>query len=67
MEGFGLFRNGVDFSLRSRKKNNSNTLSVYLYSADKNWRKITISYLFTARDDIILGSFIADAFALCGC
>lgn len=66
MEGFAS-RSGNDFSVKTRKKANSNSLSIYLFSASRTWQKITISYLMTSRDDLLLGSFIADTFSACGC
>lgn len=66
MEGFNS-REGTDYSIRLRRKNNSNALNVYLFVKDKFWKKISVSYLAASREDLVLGSFIADTFGGFGC
>lgn len=66
MEGL-VDRNGADYSVRMRRKNNSNAINIYLSVRDKLWRKISVSYLIASREDMLLGSFIADTFGGFGC
>lgn len=66
MEGL-TNRDGTDFSVRVKRKNNSNAINVYLSVKDKFWKKITVTYLLSSRDDLLVGSFIADTFGVFGC
>jgi hypothetical protein len=66
MEGL-VDRNGADYSVRMRRKNNNNAINIYLSVRDKLWRKISVSYLIASREDMLLGSFIADTFGGFGC
>ena len=66
MEGL-VDRNGADYSVRMRRKNNNNAINIYLSVRDKLWKKISVSYLIASREDMLLGSFIADTFGGFGC
>lgn len=58
---------GLDFSLRANTKNKANALSLTYLSREKNWKKVSVSYLATSRANIYAGSFIFDAYSLLGC
>lgn len=36
-------------------------------SREKNWKKVSVSYLATSRIDVLAGSYIVDAYSLLGC
>ena len=42
-------------------------MALSLLVGDDGWKKISVSYLVSARTDLYLGSFIADTFSLFGC
>lgn len=67
MEGYNP-TNGIDFSVKGRKKNNKNSLGIYtFFSLSSSWKSISLSYLVSSREDIYLGSFITDTFSINGC
>lgn len=47
-DGFTI-KNGLDYSIRARRKQNTNALSLSLLSSDRSWKKISISYLAASR------------------
>lgn len=54
--------------MRGGQKDRSKTLSISLLVDDHmKWSKITVSYLATARNDMYVGTFLADAFAQYDC
>jgi len=58
---------GLDYSVRGRKNDYSNSISLALLVHDKTWSKVDVSYFASSRSDILAGSFIADTFPLFGC
>lgn len=59
--------NGLDYSLRSNRKDKANAISLSFLSREKGWKQVTVSYLATSRIDVFAGSFLADAYSLQGC
>ena len=60
-------KTGLDYSVRAGRKGDANKLAISLLTGDNEWNKITVSYMVSSRNDLHLGSFIADAFSLFGC
>ena len=60
-------KSGLDYSVRAGRKDDSNALALSLIVEDREWTKISVSYLVSSRSDLYLGSFIADTFSLFGC
>ena len=60
-------KSGLDYSVRAGRKDDSNALALSLLVEDNEWTKISVSYLVSSRNDLYLGSFIADTFSLFGC
>jgi hypothetical protein len=58
-----VFGNAYDFSVRAGRGNNPSSAQVILFiSDDATWTTLTISYLISSRNDLFLGSFIADGY-----
>lgn len=53
--------------MRAGRKDDANILSVSLFTGEASWKKISVSYLVTSRNDLALGSFIIDTFSASGC
>ena len=50
---------GLDYSVRAKRKDNANALSLsFLPGGDSTWKKVSVSYLATSRDDLTAGSFL---------
>ena len=58
---------GLDYSIRGGQKGASNILSVSVITGDKEWKKITVSYLVTSRSDFFAGTFYTDLYSVYGC
>lgn len=62
----GYNSNGLDFSVQIGQSNKGLSM-VLMIGNENNWRKIEISYLITARDDMWIGTFVSSTFPLIGC
>lgn len=68
-ESLGDYRpkSGLDYSVRAGRKGTSNSLSLSLFVEDNSWKRISVSYLVSSRNDLYLGSFIIDGFSIFAC
>ena len=65
-EGFSHAQ-GADFSIQVGFKDQNTMSIIYLADSGSDWRKVSINYLVTARDDIWAGSFSVSSFPFLGC